>query len=130
MATSTWTSTNPSLGPLTTTFTAPPTCDTTAVYLVFYGGAGYLYQSYSQGPIDTANCYPPNYPTYLNNITEYYYSPGLCPYEYTVGCQQVGFSVTGTSTISETTQICCPYVFLSHALPRYVAIFLLYSMVA
>lgn len=82
---------NLALGPLTTTFTAPASCDTASVYSVDGLNAGF----YQQGPYETnSGCLPSKW--VLNGA----YSPGVCPKGYTVAC-------SATDESAETT-VCCP----------------------
>ncbi|GAB1313092.1 hypothetical protein MFIFM68171_03302 [Madurella fahalii] len=85
------------VGPLTTTFHAPPSC-TPQLYQVFSGSES----SYIQGPLfnSDSNCFPSSYDPAPTN----YYSPGFCPHGYTVACS----SLASGSTDTETAVACCP----------------------
>ncbi|KAI1776760.1 hypothetical protein F4818DRAFT_411778 [Hypoxylon cercidicola] len=75
------------LGPLTTSFIAPATCNISSLYM----STGFIIQ----GPLNTDDgCLPPKW------VFNGYYSPGVCPSAYTNACSD-------TQNGIETT-ICCP----------------------
>ena len=86
-----------SLGPLTTTFVAPPSCTTSFSHLYVIDGKGAVVA----GPV-TANedCFPPAY----QNARYYYYSPGVCPSGYTAACS----TTESIGTLTQTIATCCP----------------------
>lgn len=87
-----------SIGPLTTTFTAPAACaSSTGINIVGCGG-GCLW--WAEGPLEASECYPSGYNPTLNN----YYSPGICPSGYTPACT----SRKSLATLTETVYTCCP----------------------
>ncbi|KAI1079656.1 hypothetical protein F5B20DRAFT_543082 [Whalleya microplaca] len=85
-------------GPLTTTFTPPNPCDTQATRIYQVSESDQII--FAQGPVDLGSCWPNGY---SSQATEYY-SPGLCPSDFTPACNRT--SMIGAST--ETIQTCCP----------------------
>ncbi|KAI0171948.1 hypothetical protein GGR52DRAFT_448537 [Hypoxylon sp. FL1284] len=75
------------LGPMTSVFSAPATCDMSSIH----SSADF----FAQGPVRTDDgCLPPRW------VVSGYYSPGVCPSDYTNACSHTEQGV-------ETT-ICCP----------------------
>lgn len=84
------------LGALTTTFTPPPACSTLAgIYQQHVDGGVWE----MQGPIETDECYPPDF----NPTRDYVYSPGVCPSGYSVACRDYHGDQDAT-----TVHTCCP----------------------
>ncbi|KAF4629351.1 hypothetical protein G7Y89_g8796 [Cudoniella acicularis] len=90
--------TSSSLGPLTTTFTPPPSCSSSFAHVYIStdpGGTGAF-----GGPVTTDGCLPSNY----QDPYIYYYSPGICPSGYTTACS----SWTALGPVTEMVVTCCP----------------------
>lgn len=87
-------------GPLTTTFTAPPSCATaTGLYQIWSEADSYYYE---QGPLlSRTDCYPSGY----DASPSQYYSPGLCPTGYTAACSSTDVL---SKSVTETAYTCCP----------------------
>ncbi|KAI0378936.1 hypothetical protein F5Y04DRAFT_137120 [Hypomontagnella monticulosa] len=92
---------NPSnLGALTTTFSAPPSCETDdGTYKVLYNERGWYY--YVQGPRDTRNCMPTDY---VPDRTAFYSPAPNCPSGFTPACS----STLVAGTVTDTIHTCCP----------------------
>lgn len=80
------------LGPLTTAFAAPSTCDMGKEYLIT--GPHNNYWQLGPAETDTA-CLPDDW------VLGGYYRPGVCPEDYTPACVGTDFNDIGTTT-------CCP----------------------
>lgn len=79
--------------PLTTVWTAPNDCPT----IVPHGREEEWYET----------CAPPNYEAVF--VNDGYYSPGVCPSGYTVGCQPSGPSINNERILTdETVGMCVP----------------------
>lgn len=108
-----------SIGPLTTTFTAPPSCLTqTHKYLNTDWNCqgnhttpvpcGWLHL----GNISDTSCFPSSYTA--DSSSDFYYSPGICPTLYSTACS----NVIGTGSAAQTIATCCPeYVIIWSSLP-------------
>ncbi|KAI8956737.1 hypothetical protein F5Y11DRAFT_361456 [Daldinia sp. FL1419] len=86
-----------SLGPLTTTYSAPSSCFPPTPYTDTEDGT----KIYKVGTVSAGDdCLPPDW------VVNGYYSPGVCPHGYTAVCEAPGDSVT--------TTVCCPYYNLDY----------------
>ncbi|CAN8101048.1 unnamed protein product [Discula destructiva] len=87
-------------GPLTTTFTAPPSCTTaTGLYQIW---AANTYH-FEQGPLASmTSCFPSGYDA---AVTSQYFSPGICPSGYITACSSTDVL---SATVTETAYTCCP----------------------
>ncbi|KAK0654756.1 hypothetical protein B0T16DRAFT_287022, partial [Cercophora newfieldiana] len=89
------------IGPLTTTFSAPPHCSASSglhiSQLVAPDGGWW-----AEGPLQTDpyDCFPESYNPTIKN----FYSPGFCPQGYTPGCT----SKNTVASLTETVYTCCP----------------------
>ncbi|KAF2736418.1 hypothetical protein EJ04DRAFT_159435 [Polyplosphaeria fusca] len=109
-----------SLGALTTTFTPAPGCTDDIYGIVYTDATSTTHKYHSLGDPQTTQCYPPLYKP------DAFYSPGLCPHEWTSACG----SVEMIGTLTETRVNCCPngYVCVStrvdpwstHSCSRYI----------
>ncbi|KAI1141739.1 hypothetical protein F5Y05DRAFT_373640 [Hypoxylon sp. FL0543] len=90
-----------SLGSLTTTFIPPADCLNQGVGIARYSTAGSYNYYLTAGPA-ASSCFPNSTFPGVSN----YYSPGVCPFGYSVACSTRNPLSTGGAT--ETTAICCP----------------------
>ena len=93
------------LGPLTTTFTPPPSCfsltalvDSAGVPFQMYTG-GFADAELQSSPFPGTYCFPSVYPATAGDNWGPYFSPGVCPVGYTVA--------SSTVNNSETRGVCC-----------------------
>lgn len=93
-----------SIGPLTTTFSAPSSCTTNTprIYQIHTGKE----YNYVQGPLfkPGSDCFPSGYVP----SPSAYYSPGVCPQGYTPACTNLLPIQTALAPATETAYICCP----------------------
>ena len=93
------------VGPLTTIFTPPASCLSTVTsamgsvsasdYSMFIGHWG----GYAPG----SRCYPAS-TVPIPFLSNYYYSPGICPSGYSAACPWTGTELPASVTAS----LCCP----------------------
>ncbi|KAK4443365.1 Gag poly protein, partial [Podospora aff. communis PSN243] len=92
------------IAPLTTTFTPPPHCTSSAgLHISEWKPSPAQGLWYAVGPLQSPPhfpCFPPSY----NPTTQNYYSPGLCPSGYTPACT----SRNTIASLTETIYTCCP----------------------
>ncbi|KAI2633158.1 hypothetical protein GGS26DRAFT_69103 [Hypomontagnella submonticulosa] len=92
---------SPNLGALTTTFSAPPSCESDdGTYKVSDGRENGKYY-YVQGPRDTTNCMPRSY---VPDRTAFYSPAPNCPAGFTPACSETNTA----GTVTETVYTCCP----------------------
>ncbi|CAN8104286.1 unnamed protein product [Discula destructiva] len=91
------TTTSYNLGPLTTTY-SPSGASCTTIYQRLENG-GLEYGTINTAP-ETSSCLPTKY----NPYGGFYYSPGVCPLGYTIGCTA---AIAGNG-LSATAATCCP----------------------
>ncbi|GME54834.1 cg16707-like protein [Neofusicoccum parvum] len=87
-------------GPLTTIFTTPDFCASSA------------WSNYATPALSSSICMPNGWSEYWN-WREGFYSPAICPYDYTRACtipedSATGISLGGPLSSGETGHICCP----------------------
>jgi hypothetical protein len=98
-------------GPLTTTFTPPPACQSSLSSVYSLSGSSF----FIAGPADpSGGCFPRGYAGSLAQ----YYSPGVCPAGYTVACA----SLLSVGAATETVATCCPSAYACDtSLPGFLA---------
>ncbi|KAI3329100.1 hypothetical protein HD806DRAFT_481695 [Xylariaceae sp. AK1471] len=87
------------LGPLTTPFVLIPNCSEAMAYDFKYWTNSPSYYLL-QGPIVAISCFPSGY----DGGRSQYYSPGVCPQDYTPACS----SRRNVGPSTETVYTCCP----------------------
>ncbi|KAK6361215.1 hypothetical protein TWF730_004957 [Orbilia blumenaviensis] len=109
------------LGPLTTAFTADPSCTIPAIYCPQEGNCyGWKAQTCINGAVDQSFCWPPWTAGAATSTTPEalrgwgLYSPGLvCPHGHTMACSTTfggegNFQFQFPATVGETAVGCCP----------------------
>ncbi|KAI1406926.1 hypothetical protein F5Y13DRAFT_195924 [Hypoxylon sp. FL1857] len=90
-------------GPLTTIFTPAPECSSivsgTSFKQILDDGYTTIYKYLSLGPNTTSKCYPRGFADPFD-----YYSPGICPFGWTLACMFIDYA----ASLTETTAKCCP----------------------
>ncbi|KAK0732270.1 hypothetical protein B0H67DRAFT_96467 [Lasiosphaeris hirsuta] len=89
-------------GPLTTVFTAAPSCSSDFVYYGYSAGLDYV----DRDTYSASVCYPLG----RLNLLEVYFSPGVCPSGWTSGgyVYTTSFFWAPSLAPDETAAICCP----------------------
>ncbi|KAF1958853.1 hypothetical protein CC80DRAFT_21350 [Byssothecium circinans] len=87
------------VGALTTTFTPAAGCNSTIYGSILTRGST-THKYHSLGHTKTQWCYPPLY----NEGVDAYYSPGICPQQWTTAFQDFETKTSGI----ETRVNCCP----------------------
>ncbi|KAL2074881.1 hypothetical protein VTL71DRAFT_8660 [Oculimacula yallundae] len=93
--------------PLTTTFTPATSC-LSEYYIYSINPSSVLDYYLSLGPSKTSNCFPASWAP-----TSQYFSPGICPSDYSAAC----WITTSIGTDIETQATCCPLGYTCVTLP-------------